>query len=165
MVRQAKRRKQLAIPNARRWFGAEPPSNEHLDGWGDGQHPRPVAADNLIDTVQSNHLSYRAGLWDATEFCQQQRKPVVGGWRRSAISCFQSHGNRNPRLVAAVWLIAHNFDLDDCVGFRPELLIEGSLRAILRNIRLLLPALPRGRLPHRQWNCRISMQAGRSATS
>ena len=165
---------------------AEPPSevmNISMDGAmvnirGEGwKEVKAVAAiGHLTDRVTgkvtpllSDH-SYRAGLWNATEFCQQQwaeacRRGVEKVGYLSSVNdgaawiwniVRMCYGNCVEILdwwhaVEKLWLIAqHHFDAEsvqatEWVSAQKQLLIEGSLSAILRNIRLLYPradALP-----------------------
>ena len=122
-----------------------------------------------VTPLLSDH-SYRAGLWDATEFCQQQwaeacRRGVEKVGYLSSVNdgaawiwniVRMCYGNCVEILdwwhaVEKLWLIAqHHFDAEsvqatEWVSAQKQLLIEGSLSAILRNIRLLYPradALP-----------------------
>ena len=193
VVRQAQEAQAMvAIPNAETevvWREiAEPPSevmnismdgamvNIRGEGWKEVKTVAVSAIRHLIDTVPgkattllSDH-SYRAGLWDATEFCQQQwaeacRRGVEKVGYLSSVNdgaawiwniVRMCYGNCVEILdwwhaVEKLWLIAqHHFDAESeqataWVSAQKQLLIEGSLRAILRNIRLLYPrgdALP-----------------------
>ena len=146
------------------------------EGWKEVKLVTVSAVRHLLDAVTGNlttHLhehSYRAGLWDATEFCQQQWAEACGrgvekvgylssvndgaAWIWNIVR--MCYGNCVEILdwwhaVAKLWLIAkHHFDAEsvqatEWVSAQKQLLIEGSLSAILRNIRLLYPradALP-----------------------
>ena len=146
------------------------------EGWKEVKLVTVSAVRHLIDAVTGNlttHLdehSYRAGLWDATEFCQQQwaeacRRGVEKVGYLSSVNdgaawiwniVRMCYGNCVEILdwwhaVEKLWLIAkHHFDAEseqatEWVSAQKQLLIEGSLSAILRNIRLLYPrenALP-----------------------
>ena len=167
---------------------AEPPSevmnismdgamvNIRGEGWKEVKAVAVAAIGHLTDRVTgkvtpllSDH-SYRAGLWDATEFCQQQwaeacRRGVEKVGYLSSVNdgaawiwniVRMCYGNCVEILdwwhaVEKLWLIAkHHFDAEseqatEWVSAQKQLLIEGSLSAILRNIRLLYPradALP-----------------------
>ena len=116
-----------------------------------------------VTTWLTDH-SYRAGLWDAGEFCQQQWAEACGrgvekaeylssvndgaAWIWNIVR--MCYGNCVEILdwwhaVAKLWLIAqHSFDPDSeqttaWVSAQKQLLIAGNLRHILRNIRLLYP--------------------------
>ncbi len=146
------------------------------EGWKEVKLVTVSAVRHLLDAVTGNlttHLhehSYRAGLWDATEFCQQQWAEACGrgvekvgylssvndgaAWIWNIVR--MCYGNCVEILdwwhaVEKLWLIAqHHFDAEsvqatEWVSAQKQLLIEGSLSAILRNIRLLYPradALP-----------------------
>ncbi len=146
------------------------------EGWKEVKLVTVSAVHHLIDAVTGNlttHLdehSYRAGLWDATEFGQQQWAEACGrgvekvgylssvndgaAWIWNIVR--MCYGNCVEILdwwhaVEKLWLIAkHHFDAEseqatEWVSAQKQLLIEGSLSAILRNIRLLYPrtdALP-----------------------
>ena len=167
---------------------AEPPSevmnismdgamvNIRGEGWKEVKAVAVSAIGHLTDRVTgkvtpllSDH-SYRAGLWDATEFCQQQwaeacRRGVEKVGYLSSVNdgaawiwniVRMCYGNCVEILdwwhaVEKLWLIAkHHFDAEseqatEWVSAQKQLLIEGSLSVILRNIRLLYPradALP-----------------------
>lgn len=122
-----------------------------------------------VTTLLSEH-SYRAGLWDASEFCQQQwaeacRRGVEKADYLSSVNdgaawiwniVRMCYGNCVEIIdwwhaVEKLWLIAqHQFGAESeeataWVSAQKQLLIEGSLRSIVRNIRLLYPkgkALP-----------------------
>ncbi len=140
------------------------------EGWKELKLVTVSAVRHLIDAVTGNlttHLdehSYRAGLWDATEFCQQQWAEACGRGLEKAnyLSSVNDgaawiwnivrmcYGNCVEILdwwhaVEKLWLIAqHHFDAEseqptEWVSAQKQLLIEGSLSAILRNVRLLYP--------------------------
>ena len=146
------------------------------EGWKEVKLVTVSAVRHLLDAVTGNlttHLdehSYQAGLWDATEFCQQQWAEACGrgvekvgylssvndgaAWIWNIVR--MCYGNCVEILdwwhaVEKLWLIAkHHFDAEsvqatEWVSAQKQFLIEGSLSAILRNIRLLYPradALP-----------------------
>ena len=116
-----------------------------------------------VTTCLTDH-SYRAGLWDATDFGQQQWAEACGrgvekahylssvndgaAWIWNIVR--MCYGNCVEILdwwhaVEKVWLIAqHHIDPESeqtaaWVGAQKELLLAGRLRDLLRNIRRLYP--------------------------
>ena len=150
--------------------------NIRHEGWKEVKAVAVSAVGHQIEAVTgkvTTHLSdhsYRAGLWDATEFGQQQWAEACGrgvekanylssvndgaAWIWNIVR--MCYGNCVEILdwwhaVEKLWLIAqHHFDPESeqtaaWVSAQKELLIKGRLRDLLRNIRLLYPkrqALP-----------------------
>ncbi len=172
------------------------------EGWKEVKLVTVSAVRHLIDAATgtfTTHLdehSYRAGLWDATEFGQQQWAEACG-WGVENASYLSSvndgaawiwnivrmcYGNCVEILdwwhaVAKLWLIPqHRFDAESeqataWVAAQKQLLIEGGLGNVLRNIRRLYPQ--RHSLPdavrkailylfHNRWRMRYNVfrQAG-----
>ena len=146
------------------------------EGWKEVKAVAVSALGHLIDrgtgkvtTLLSEH-SYRAGLWDASEFCQQQwaeacRRGVEKAGYLSSVNdgaawiwniVRMCYGNCVEiidwwHVVEKLWLIGqHRFGAETeeataWVSAQKQLLIEGSLRQLVRNIRLIYPrgnALP-----------------------
>ena len=141
------------------------------EGWKEVKAVAVSAIRHLIDrvtgkvtTLLSDH-SYRAGLWDATEFCQQQwaeacRRGVEKVGYLSSVNdgaawiwniVRMCYGNCVEILdwwhaVEKLWLIAqHHFGAEteettEWVSAQKQLLMEGRLRKLLHNIRLLYPS-------------------------
>ena len=146
------------------------------EGWKEVKAVAVSAIRHLVDrgtgkvtTLLSEH-SYRAGLWDASEFCQQQwaeacRRGVEKAGYLSSVNdgaawiwniVRMCYGNCVEIIdwwhaVEKLWLIGqHRFGAETeeataWVSAQKQLLIEGSLRQLVRNIRLIYPrgnALP-----------------------
>ena len=140
------------------------------EGWKEVKLVSVSAVRHLLDAVTGNlttHLhehSYRAGLWDATEFGQQQWAEACGrgvekanylssvndgaAWIWNIVR--MCDGNCVEIIdwwhaVAKLWLIAqHRFDAESeqataWVSAQKQLLIEGGLGDVLSNVRLLYP--------------------------
>ena len=172
------------------------------EGWKEVKLVTVSAVRHLIDAVTGNltiHLdehSYRAGLWDATEFGQQQWAEACGrgvekvgylssvndgaAWIWNIVR--MCYGNCVEIIdwwhaVEKLWLIAQQrFDASseqatEWVSAQKQLLMEGGLGDVLRNVRLLYPhrhALPDAvrkailYLFHNRWRMRYNVfrQAG-----
>ena len=140
------------------------------EGWKEVKLVSVSAVRHLLDAVTGNlttHLhehSYRAGLWDATEFGQQQWAEACGrgvekanylssvndgaAWIWNIVR--MCDGNCVEIIdwwhaVAKLWLIAQQrFDAESeqataWVSAQKQLLIEGGLGDVLSNVRLLYP--------------------------